>query len=103
MTRYHISWKLNPNLIPADPEQRGKMWLRLMEKVKAELDAGRMADWGIAADLSGGYSIRESDEQALLLAINAFTPYIITDVKPVLSVHPALETVKKGMTVLKPG
>jgi hypothetical protein len=39
MTKYLVWWQVNPHMIPADPEQRVKLWVSLLEKVKADVDA----------------------------------------------------------------
>jgi len=96
MTKYLVRWQVNPHMIPADPEQRVKLWVFLLEKVKADVDARGITDWGLFADARGGYTIRETDEETLCAAIIKMNPYILCDVKPVLTVEKSIETLKKS-------
>lgn len=95
MTKFYSQWHLNPSLIPTNPEERAKLWLRLLEQVKADMKSGDMLDWGIAADLSSGYTFRETDEKGLIMDVSRWVPFLIVDAKPVLSVDEAIEAVKK--------
>lgn len=82
---------MNPHMIPADPEQRAKLWVSLLEKEKTDVDAGGITDWGLFADARRGYTIRETDEETLCAAIIKMNPYILCDVKPVLTVENPLK------------
>ncbi|MCX6682707.1 MAG: hypothetical protein NTY71_06970 [Methanoregula sp.] len=101
MTKYPVRWQVIPQMIPADPEQRVKLWVSLLEKVKADVDARGITDWGLFADASGGYTIRETDKETLCAAIIKMNPYILCDVKPVLTVEKSIETLKKIATTGK--
>jgi hypothetical protein len=57
MTKYHIKWKLNPLTEPEDPEKRVKLWLSMLEMVKADLKSGRFSEWGAHSDINSGYCI----------------------------------------------
>jgi hypothetical protein len=96
MTKYLVRWQVNPQTIPADPEQRVKLWASLLERVKSEVDTRGIIDWGLFADASGGYTIRDTDEETLCAAIIKMNPYILSDAKPVLTVKKSMETLKKS-------
>jgi hypothetical protein len=101
MTKYFSSWHLNPMLIPSDPEERMKLWMRLLEKVKADLKSGCMLDWGVAADLSGGYAIMETDEMGVLADAAGYRPFIFGEIKPVLTPDQVAEVLKRMMAAAK--
>lgn len=96
MPKFLVRWQVNPRTIPADPEQRAKLWMMLLERVKADVDSKTIIDWGIFADASGGYTIRETDEETLMAAIFKMNSYILCDVKPVLTIYQAKESLKKA-------
>jgi len=96
MTKFHITWKLNPLLIPEDPEKRTKLWLSMLEMVKTELSTGGLTDWAEFCDLSGGYSIAEANEADLFTSLLRWNPYIIFDIKPVLTSDQVIESIKKA-------
>jgi hypothetical protein len=63
MTKFYMKWKMNPMTVPADPGERVKYWLLLLEEVRAQLKSGELIDWGIACDSSEGYCFAETDEK----------------------------------------
>jgi hypothetical protein len=94
MTRYYSRWHINPVLIPTSPEERIKLWHGMVERVKAEMKAGKMDDWGIAPNFTG-FSIREMNEKEALAETTSWAPYIIIDsFEPVLNPDQALESMK---------
>ena len=96
MTRFYMRWQMNPLTVPVNPEERGKLWITMLEMVKAELKSGMLTDWGIWFDLSGGYAFADTDEVSLHAAILKWMPYIVYDIKPVLSVDQVLANIKKA-------
>jgi hypothetical protein len=101
MTKYHLSWHLNPVFIPADPEERMNLWMELLKKVKADINAGYMLDWGIAVDQSEGYAIMESDEMGVLAHAGGYQPYIFGEIKPVLTADQTEEVMKRMAAAAK--
>ena len=87
--------------VPANPEERVKYWLSLLELVKADLKSGTFTDWGICNDSSEGYCFAETDENTLNAGIIKWLPYIIFDVKPVLTVDQIIANVKKAAAAAK--
>ena len=96
MTRFYMRWQMNPLTVPVNPEERGKLWVTMLEMVKAELKSGMLTDWGVWFDLSGGYAFADTDEVALHAAILKWMPYKVYDIKPVLSVDQVLANIKKA-------
>jgi hypothetical protein len=96
-----MRWHINPLTTPVNPEERGKLWINLLEMVKADMKSGLLTDWGIWFDSSGGFAIAESEEDTLHAAILKWIPYIVFDIKPVLSVDLVLGNIKKAAAAVK--
>jgi hypothetical protein len=96
MTKFFIKWQMNPKLIPTLPEERLKLWMSMLEMVKAELKSGGMTDWGITSDSSEGYGFAEGDEKTVHTMILKWIPYVWFDLKPVLNVDQTIESIKRA-------
>lgn len=94
--RFLTMWKMNPDMVPKDPEERMKLWLSMMDMIKASLRSGEILDWGEFCDLSGGYTISEGDDMDHLIGLMRYTPYVIFDAKPVLSADQVIEAIRKA-------
>ncbi|MDG6256766.1 MAG: hypothetical protein QCH35_04125 [Methanomicrobiaceae archaeon] len=101
MTKFYMRWHMNPMTIPTNPEERGKLWISMLEMVREELNSGGFTDWGICSDLSAGYAFAETDEKSLHASILKWIPYIVFDIKPVLTVDQSIENVKKAEEAVK--
>lgn len=101
MPRYYMRWQMNHTFIPPDPEARVKLWLTMLEMVKAELKAGGLTDWGICSDSSAGYAFAETDEKTLHATILKWIPYIQFNVKPVLPVEQVIANIKQVAAAAK--
>ena len=91
-----MRWHLNPMLIPTNAEERVKLWISMLELVKADIKSGAIRDWGMCSDASGGYSFAETDEKTLNTTILRWMPYVVFDIKPVLSVDQIIESIKRA-------
>jgi hypothetical protein len=96
-----MRWHINPLTVPVNPEERVKLWITMLEMVKADLKSGSLTDWGVWFDSSGGYAIAESDEVSLHSVILKWMPYIVFDSKPVLSVDQCIANIKKAAAAAK--
>lgn len=96
MTRYYMKWHINPLTVPVSPEERGKLWITMLEMVKADLKSGVLTDWGVGPDSSEGYALAETDEVSLNAEIIKWLPHIVYDIRPVLSVDQVLGNIKKA-------
>jgi len=99
-----MKWHLNPMLYPTNPEERIKqlqMRLSMLEMVKADLKSGAMTDWGICNDSSGGYAFAETDEQSAHVMMLKWFPYVLFDIKPVLTVDQCIADVKQAIAAAK--
>jgi hypothetical protein len=101
MAKFYMRWKLNRMLIPTNPEERVKLWLTMLEQVKADLKSGAITDWGICSDLSAGYSFAETDEKTLHATILKWSPYVQFNIKPVLSVDQNIANIKQVAAAAK--
>ncbi len=95
MARYFSSWRINPALIPTNPEERMKLWQMMVERVNAEMKSGAMDAWGITPSLTG-YTIHEMDEKEALAAIASWSPYVLVDrLEPILTPEEALDAINR--------
>ena len=101
MPKSWMRWKLNPQFTPVDPEERGKLWLSMLEMVKADLKSGALTGWGVCYDTSEGYAFSELSEQDLYEVMLKWMPYVEFDVKPVLDVDQVIESIKKVAAAAK--
>jgi hypothetical protein len=86
MTKFLLRWQLNHKLIPANPEDRVKLWISMHEMAIACLESGASSDWRICNDASAGYAFAEGDEKTVYTTILKRIPYVSFDIKPVLTV-----------------
>ena len=101
MTKFYIRWHMNPHTTPTNPEERVKLWMTLLEGVKNDFKAGIFKDWGNCSDLREGYCISELDEKMLDTAILKYVPYIIFDIRPVLTVDQVVESIQRAVAAAK--
>ena len=95
MTKFYMKWHLRHMFIPTNPEERVKLWISMLEMVKADLKSDRFTDWGSNFDVSGGYAVAEGTEVDINASILKWIPYVIFDIKPVLSVDQMIGTTIK--------
>ena len=81
MTRIFLRLRINPNLIPTNPEERVKLWISIFEMLRIDLKLDAINDWGICNDGSAGYAFVEGDEEAVYRTIRKWTPYVNFDIK----------------------
>jgi hypothetical protein len=97
MPKFYVKWQLNPIATPADPEQRVKGWLSMLDAVKGEMQSGRMKDWGQCCDGSAGYCIIEAaSETDVFTSLLKWMPYVNFDAKPVITVDQTIASIKKA-------
>ena len=100
-TRFHIKWQLNPLTTPEDPDKRVKLWMSMLEMVKTELKSGRFTDWGAHSDINTGYCIGEGNEADVFASLLNWIPYVIFEVKPVLSADQVIGAITKVVAETK--
>ena len=98
MSKFYVRWQLNPQWTPATPEERVKLWLGLLEMVKADFQTGKVKDWGNVPGEARGYTIREDASEAdLFTALLKWMPYVNFEVRPVLTIDQTVESIKKAV------
>ena len=102
MPKFYVKWLMDPTRTPANPEEMVKGWLLMAEMVKADMKAGEIKDFGVAAGGSGGYAIREEASEAdLFTALLKWMPSVQFEVTPVLTMDQAVESIKKAAAAAK--
>jgi len=96
MPKSYMRWRLDPQHIPLDPEKRAKLWLKMLDMVKADMKSGAITGWGICYDASAGYAFSDLSPQELYTVMLKWMPYVDFDVKPVLDVDQVIESIKKA-------
>lgn len=94
MLKFYVRWRMNPNETFKTAEERGKFVVRLLQAVKADLQAGVMKDWGSCVDGSGGYCIYEVPSEADVFASLHRMPHVDFDARQVLTAEQLLESRK---------
>lgn len=95
MTRFYIKFKKNPLTTPTDPAEQVKLWMTLLGNVKKDLASGGLTDWGDGVDIKEGYCISELDEEKLHTLMLKYVPFILFDIKPVLTVDQVMESIQR--------
>jgi len=102
VAKFFVKWQMDPARIPSDPEERVKSWLLLAEMVKADMEAGKVKDFGIAAGGGWGYAIREEASEAdVFTALLKWMPSVGFEVTPVLTVDQAVASIKQVAAAAK--
>jgi len=96
MPKFFIKWTMNQPACPATPEERAKVYQSLLTMVKADLNSGRLTDWGVFVGGHEGYSISELSEADLFTAQLRYDPYVIFEVSPTLSTEQVMESMMKA-------
>lgn len=87
--------------IPTNREEQAKLWMTLLEWMRAELKAGMFSDWGSYCDAGSEYRRADGDEVSLQSHILKYQPFIIFSLKPVLSVDQTIESIKRAVAAAK--
>ena len=95
MTKYFMTWEVDPSKAPLDPKERGALWSGMVEVVKQQIADGITSDWGCFVGETRGYSVG-GDQSAVDLAktLQQFYPLITFDVHEVLSIDEIGEVAK---------
>jgi len=90
-----ILWEANIAHTPKDPEERMKLWMRMLESVKAGVDSGETEMWGISLSGDKGFSISSLSEQEIFANLASYSPYVKFKILKMLSVDEAIAAVKE--------
>lgn len=86
MAKHLLLWRINRELIPADPKERASGWGVLMEMVQKDHDSGLVKDWGAFPGENKGYSIAEGDNLDIMKMTQQYAPYVAFEIHPVASI-----------------
>ncbi len=102
MPKYYVKWEMKPQMAPPAPEETFKLLLSLLEMTKQDMQAGKVKDWGVVPGESCGYSVVERPSE-LDFATDSlkWMRYVNFEVKPVLTVDQAIESIKKAAAQAK--
>ncbi|NMC34859.1 MAG: hypothetical protein GYA36_20760 [Veillonellaceae bacterium] len=93
MPKFLLKWKVNPQMMPTNPEECMKLLQSMNEEAKSLLDSGLILDWGEYCDGSGGYTTCEGDDITELHAsLIKWWPYVEFDAKPVLTIDQVIRS-----------
>ena len=102
MAKFFVKWQMDPSRTPSNPEEMVKSWLLLAEMVKADMKAGKIKDFGIAAGGGWGYAIREEASEAdVFTALLKWMPSVGFEVTPVLTVDQAVASIMQAAAAAK--
>ena len=89
-----ILWEMNESLIPSDPEEGMKFHMANLERVKEGVKTGGLKMWGVSTGGNNGFAITDAEGAELYALTAMWTPYVRFEVKPMISVDEAIETMK---------
>jgi hypothetical protein len=102
MPKYYNRWQINPMAWPSDPAAQMKLSMALSDLVKGDLKSGLMKDWGVTTDGTHGYATADCSETEIYAMVLKYNPYIISDIKPVLTVDQHMAIAKAMMAAAAP-
>ena len=91
---YLILWESNPAAYPSDPDERMKIYMSNIEKVKKDLKSGDVLMWGINVAGGSGFTITKDDPKQSFANSMIYTPYIKAEVRPMLSLDEMMEVMQ---------
>ncbi|MFC2070731.1 hypothetical protein ACFLTB_06140 [Chloroflexota bacterium] len=97
MTKYFVTWETDTSKLPSDSQERGALFIQMLEATKQTLKEGRVNDWGQFIGGGKGYGIADGDGIEVYKTLQQFAPYITLNVQEVLSVDEVIEAIKSLM------
>ena len=80
---------------PTDPEERTKVWMKMLKMTKAQVDSGKTEMWGIAQSGNRGFSISSASEEEIFRTAAAYAPYITFEVFKVFDVDETIANLQE--------
>jgi len=78
-----------------------KARMKLLEMVKAELNAGRLSEWGMFSNGMDGYAITELSEEDILATLLKWMPVVKYKVILALNIHQTIEALKRATATIQ--
>ena len=94
MPNTYVKWQMNTQFMMTDPESTIKLQTQMLKMVKADLESGAILDWGLCADLSGGYALTDLSGSELHAYLAKWSPRVEFDARSVLNVDQVTENLK---------
>ncbi len=95
MSKFYVKWHKNLEKMPSTTEEFGKMSMKQLEMVKADLNAGNFSDWGQLTNAHNGYVTSELSAADLFEALLKYMPFVEFKVFPALSADQSMDAIKK--------
>jgi hypothetical protein len=82
-----ILWKINSAWLPKDPQERVKAQLMMISWSKAEVESGKLLDWGATISGMSGYAVTSMSDEELYVALTKYQPIAEFKIKSVLDIN----------------
>jgi hypothetical protein len=76
MANYLSLWELDQSRLPEDARERAEGWKMLQAMVQADLDSGRLKDWGSFVGGHSGFVLCEGTSVELELMQQQYVPWV---------------------------
>jgi len=94
MAKYLMLWEVDTSRMPVDANERGQMWMMMLDMIKQDIDAGVHTDWGAFVGETRGYTVSLGDHVELAKRMQRFAPYVDFTVHQIASVDDVMEVAK---------
>ena len=89
-----ITWEMDRSHAPADPAERIKLTLTMLDMVKKSVESGQMKMWGINPGGNHGFALTDKDEVEVFGMVARYIPHVKFRVESMLSVDEVMAGVK---------
>ncbi len=96
MPKFLVRWEMNSCMLPADPEEQGKLFTSLFRMLKEDEKTGVCMNWGMFPEANAGISLSDQSAEELSARLMQYSPYIDFEVKPLLSLDQAMRAFQKA-------
>jgi hypothetical protein len=76
MANYLSTWEIDESRLPLDVKERAEGWKMLQTFVQADLDSGKLKDWGSFTGRLSGFVIFEGSSVDLELMQQQYVPWV---------------------------
>jgi hypothetical protein len=87
-------WEANKSAWPKDPDEQEKIIGPIREKVKENIDKGKIKMWGMSLSADHGFNVSEMDPKEILGMAMFNSPYFKSKIIPMLSFDEAMDVMK---------
>ena len=97
MSKYLVTWESDTSKLPSNRQERGALFIKMLEATKQTLEESQINDWGQFIGGGKGYGIFDGDAVEVFKNLQQYAPYVTFNVQEVLSVDEVIEAVKAMM------